>query len=396
MGAHFRFVHCADLHLGARFRGITKDDGARGEEMRQSVFDSFSRIIDMAVSEGADALVISGDAFDEETINPRTRYFLVRELERFGGPVYMVKGNHDPVTSWESSIPFTENVHVFGTEPESLAVPGVEGVEVIGASFADWHEERNLPSMMRGDPSLFTIACVHCDVDASGSEYQYSPCSSDDLIGKGVDYWALGHIHRRAVLNESPYVVYPGNIQGRSFKETGEKGAYLVTVEDGRVSELRFVPTQGLVWYDDTVDITGSESLDDVVDQLRGAYIPGSVVRLTFTGSGALDGMLRSEPDDIRSIIASNIGCTVVSAEVCTSPYIDMDARAGERDMIGITILQGKGLESADRDTIIGILSSNPVMKRYIDLFEDMDDAMLRSLVREATRDVVSHLGVSG
>ncbi len=191
-------------------------------------------------------------------------------------------------------------------------------------------------------------------------------------------------------------MVYPGNIQGRSFKETGEKGAYLVTVEDGRVSELRFVPTQGLVWYDDTVDITGSESLDDVVDQLRGAYIPGSVVRLTFTGSGALDGMLRSEPDDIRSIIASNIGCTVVSAEVCTSPYIDMDARAGERDMIGITILQGKGLESADRDTIIGILSSNPVMKRYIDLFEDMDDAMLRSLVREATRDVVSHLGVSG
>ena len=245
MGAHFRFVHCADLHLGSRFKGVSVRDPAMGERMTESVFESFGRIVDLARSEKADFMVIAGDAFDESTITPATRHRFASELGRLGIPCFIARGNHDPHTSWESSIPYPDNVHEFGTEPEYIELEGLDGVEIVGASFADWHEERNLPSMVRGSPDRFTVACMHCDVDTAGAQYDYSPCRLSDMVGRGVDYWAIGHIHKRAVLSEDPYVVYPGNIQGRKISESGEKGCYLVTVDDGRVSELRFVPTQG-------------------------------------------------------------------------------------------------------------------------------------------------------
>ena len=76
MGAHFRFVHCADLHLGSRFKGVSVRDPAMGERMTESVFESFGRIVDLARSEKADFMVIAGDAFDESTITPATRHRL--------------------------------------------------------------------------------------------------------------------------------------------------------------------------------------------------------------------------------------------------------------------------------------------------------------------------------
>lgn len=394
MGAQFKFIHCADLHLGSRFRGVARDDRGRAAEMTASVFASFSRIVDVAIDERADAMVISGDAFDEETITPRTRDFLCRELARADIPVFMVRGNHDPVTQWESEIPFPPNVHVFGTEPEAIDIPGVESAEVIGASFMDWHDSRNLPSMMRGSPDRFTVACVHCDVDNPSSEYDYSPCSRSDFFGKGVDYWALGHIHKRAVLCEDPWVVYPGNIQGRSFKETGEKGAYLVTVRDGRVDGLRFIPTQAIVWHDIRQDITGLD-MNSLKEALATRVGKGSVARLTLIGAGQLDRMIRDRPDDVMSILEAYLGCTISSMGVETTESIDPELRRGERDMIGVSADVGFSIRDASVQDIIDIICSNPILRKNRPFFESMPEEDLRAIVTDATRSVVNMLGAS-
>ncbi len=394
MGAHFRFVHCADLHLGARFKGVAETDPEEAERMTRSVYESFSRIVDAATSEGADAMFIAGDAFDEGTITPRTRSFLVRELRRASVPVFMARGNHDPRTSWESSLPYPSNVVEFGVEPERHDIPGVEGAEAVGASFADWHESRNLPSMIRGSPDRFTVACVHCDVDNPSAEYQYSPCSLSDLRGRGVDYWALGHIHKRTVLSQEPWAVYPGNIQGRSFKETGEKGAYMVTVRDGRVAEARFFATQGIVWHDVEADITG-RTLEQVSEDLASRIPRGSLARVTFIGSGDLDRMLRDSPSDVASLLSERLGCTVADVSVSTSPAMDLESHRGARDMIGAVLSAGDSLGAAGRDEIIRLICGNPMARDRRDVFESMTDEELVELVRAATMSLVSRMGMS-
>lgn len=384
MGSHFRFIHCADLHLGSRFRGVSEEDPRRARELTGSIPQSFSRIVDLVASEHADAMVIAGDAFDETTITPRTRMELVDGLSRAGVPVFMVRGNHDPVTSYEDSIPLPPNVHMFGPEPENVPVPGHDGIEVAGVSFADWHEERNLPSMLHGTPGRFTIGLVHCDVDSAGGEYDYSPCRLSDLSGRGVDYWALGHIHKRAVLSTDPWAVYPGNIQGRSMKETGEKGAYVVDVEDGRVSDVRFVPTQGIIWFDEEVDITGMRTRDDLVSALRGRVPPGSILRTTMVGRGPLDAMLRRDPGDVEAMIGSSLGCRTAGMEVRTGPDIDIEARRGTGDMVGMVASAGDRLKQGGRDAVLGVIASNPVAKSRMDDFEAMSDEELEGAVDSA------------
>ncbi len=395
MGPNFTFVHCADLHLGARFKGMSDTDPKEAERMTRTVFESFSRIVDLALSEEADAMFIAGDAFDEETITPRTRMFLADELKRVGIPVFMVRGNHDPVTSWEESIPFPPNVHVFGTEPEAVGIPGVDGAEVVGASFADWEEKRNLPSMLRGTPGKFTVACVHCDVGGTSKDYSYSPCTLSELSGRGVDYWALGHIHKRSVLSQDPWAVYPGNIQGRSFKETGEKGAYVVKVVDGRVGEARFVPTQGRVWYDETVDITGKD-LNAVIRELSQRIARDSLVRLTFVGRGELDSMLRRESGDLAELLSSRIGSRVTGTEVCSTPDVDIEARRGSKDMVGLMISAGDALKASGREGILDVVRENPMVRKESEVLESMSDEELEALVDEALMTVVSRMGVKG
>ena len=391
MGAHFRFVHCADLHLGSRFKGVSSKDPDAGERMTESVFESFSRIVDLAISEEADFMVIAGDAFDESTITPATRHRFVTELARLGIPCFIARGNHDPHTDWEASIPYPPNVHEFGTEPESIELEGLDGVEIVGVSFADWHEGRNLPSMVRGSPDRFTVACMHCDVDSVGAQYDYSPCRLSDMMGRGVDYWAIGHVHTRAVLSEDPYVVYPGNIQGRKITETDEKGCYLVTVDSGRVSELRFVPTQGIVWRDLLVNITW-KGMEDVIAELRGRVTQGDIVRLRFTGSGEMDGMLRLHTRENAEYFSKVLGCTVCEISVDTTPAIDMDARAEGSDMAAMAIAMGRALADAGRDAILEVIMDNTIAAKHREHFESMSDEELRALVERATGMLVARM----
>ncbi len=368
---------------------MSEADPATAERMRASVFESFSRIVDLCGTEGADAMFVSGDAFDESTVTPSTRMFLARELGRAAVPVFICRGNHDPRTSWDSAIPYPGNVHEFGPEPERVDIPGVDGAEAVGASFSDWHDSRNLPSMLRGSLDKFTVACVHCDVDNPSAEYAYSPCSSTDFLGRGVDYWALGHIHKRRVIRKDPWVVYPGNIQGRSFRETGEKGAYVVSVSDGMVREARFVATQGVVWHDESFDITG-RSLPDLVAEVRARVPEGSAARVTLTGSGERDRMAREQ--DMAQLLSRETGAAVSEVEVRSTPAVNLEERRGGRDVVGMLVASGDAMASAGRDAILEARASNPVARANMDWYEGLTDAELRSLVDSAVRLTASRL----
>ncbi len=368
MGSTFRFIHCADLHLGSAVH-------CPGQE--EAIWISLRKLIDQAMANRADAMFIAGDLYDSSTQSPATRHRLVTELSRFKGRVFIARGNHDSGATWDSSIPYPENVHEFPPEPESVIVdtPGGQ-FEAVGISFGSRLESRSLPNMLKGRGDMFTVACVHGDSSGDGA---YSPFDPRSLSGKGVDYWALGHIHARQVISESPYMVYPGNIQGRDMGETGEKGAYLVTVTEGRVSECRFIPTQSFCFRELTADITSSD-LRTAVSVLRGQCRRGDCLRITFRGSGVMDAMLRKEPEAVRKSIESDLGCTVSEIRVMTRP----DSPPGP--ITEAVEARGRALADAPREEVMGILMSKTLMKNYRTYFESMSDEEFRDLVDRSTR----------
>jgi len=391
MGKEFRFIHCADLHLGSRFKGLEAVNPIMAERMRKSILESFKRIVDTAIEKKADAMIISGDIYDEKNELPSTRMWLSEQLARVKIPVYICRGNHDNKTSWDESIPYPENVHEFGIEPEKFDI--VDDIEIIGVSYATPHEDRNLAAMAEGTPDKFTIFCGHCDLESVTEGHPYAPCILTDLQGKGVDYWALGHIHKRNEVFANPYVVYPGNIQGRSFKETGEKGAYLVTVESGRVSSLEFFPTQTFVWQDLSFDITG-KTLNDIVEEMSALVDWKAICRITFSGNGPLDTMLRINPDDVRKAISTSTNCTISSMIVNTGPEIDLDERRDDKSMSAAVIRTGKAYASKSKEEIIEMICSNKIAAKFRDQYMEMSEEELRSLVEDSTRMILARMEV--
>ena len=392
MGRQFRFIHCADLHLGSRFKGLGTENPALAERLRQSVFGSFSRIIDAALENHVDALVISGDLYDDDNELPSTRMWLSEQLARLDVPVFICRGNHDSRTSWDSAIPYPSNVHEFGTAPERVELS--EDVEIVGISYAVPHETRNLASILEGSFDRFTIACLHCDLDTVTEGYSYAPCSMSDLQSGNIDYWALGHIHKRDIVATGPYVVYPGNIQGRSFKETGPKGAYLVTVDSHRVSSIDFIETSVYHWEDLTVDITG-RTFNDVMNIIGSKADPEAICRITFTGSGELDTLLRTNVDDVSRSIAQTVGCMISSLAVRTSPPIDIEARSNEKDMGAAVIRSGRELSKMTKEELVDLICQNKNASKHRDFFMSMSEEDVQSLVDDATRSILARMVVS-
>ena len=110
------FLHTADLHLGAPFRGLAKVSPAWAARLVQAIAEAFDRVIDTAVSHKVDFVVVSGDVFDESraSYGDYLRFFEgMRTLGKAGIPVYLITGNHDPYTSWQqSAFSLPENVHM--------------------------------------------------------------------------------------------------------------------------------------------------------------------------------------------------------------------------------------------------------------------------------------------
>lgn len=395
MGDKFAFIHCADLHLGARFVGITDDDPQLGDRMRRSLTESFSRIIDAGLDRGVDFMVISGDLYDDTNVQPSIRLFLCNELKRFGRPVFIARGNHDPESPWDKAIPYPENVHEFPIVQRHF-VMNIRGsmVDVTGISFCEIHDSRNLVSMISGMEDRFSIAVVHCDLETSDGCSDYAPFSIDDINGRNVDYWALGHIHKREVVSKSPYAVYPGNIQGRSIKETGEKGAYIVSVADGAVDSLEFIATQSISWEVIHEDITG-KGLDQVLDEVCSSLGPEKAIRLVFEGRGECNAALRKNIDDILSMISERTGCIVEGASVDTAGAIDPDSLADGYDMRSKIIGICRSM-AGDRRSILDAIATSAMAGKNIAFFESLTDEELSELVEDSMMSILSDMEVSG
>jgi DNA repair exonuclease SbcCD nuclease subunit len=149
-------------------------------------------------------------------------------------------------------------------------VLGDLGVAVHGQGFANKAVTDDLAAHYpERIPGMFNVGLLHTCVSGREGHESYAPCSVETLINKGYEYWALGHVHKREVLHQEPWVVFPGNLQGRHARETGPKGVTVVTVENGRVVSAAHRSLDAVRWAVCEVDIGPAASAHDVVDLAR-------------------------------------------------------------------------------------------------------------------------------
>lgn len=306
----FTFVHAADLHLDTPFVGLSQLPPPLRERIHESTFQAYDQLIQFCIDEQVDFLVLSGDIYNSADRSLRAQLRFRDGLARLssqGISSYVIHGNHDPLDGYRARLDWPQGVHIFeGDRVESVPFikAGREEARIYGISYPTSHVEENLASLFRRQPhEAFAIGVLHTNVGSLSAHGNYAPCTIEDLNKTGMDYWALGHIHARNVLKQvNPAIVYPGNTQGRSFKETGEKGCYLVRVENGLPS-LHFKPLDRVRWFDLQIDASccqTEQQLISLLDQrmedcMQQAGEASVITRITLVESEWLSSTLKKQ-----------------------------------------------------------------------------------------------------
>lgn len=262
------FIHCADLHLDSPMVGLKNLPVTLHTKLKESTFTAFKKVIDTAISKKVDFMIIAGDIYDGEdrSIKAQIRFRdEMLRLEEKQIKVYLVHGNHDHLNGSWVQIELPPNVHVF---PSMVSVKQFVknnlSVNLYGFSYETRHvKERKIDEYARRDPAHFHIGILHGNLEGSTEHSSYAPFQVKDLLAKKMDYWALGHIHKREILESIPPIVYPGNIQGRHKKETAIKGCYYVELREGDAS-LEFIPTSEVIWETVKIDASTVKTFNDL------------------------------------------------------------------------------------------------------------------------------------
>ena len=233
----YRFVHTADLHLDSPLKSLALRDAALAEVIGNASRAVFTRIIDLCLEEGVDALLIAGDLYDGAQTSMKTARFLTQALRRLdaaGIETFIIRGNHDAESRITAQLVLPASVTVFGAQAGvERRNKGALDIAIHGISFARPHAPESLLGRFKAPvPGAVNIGMLHTSLDGAAGHDPYAPCRLADLQDSGFAYWALGHIHARAHHAGACHVVMPGIPQGRDIGEAGEKSVTLVTVAD--------------------------------------------------------------------------------------------------------------------------------------------------------------------
>ncbi len=349
----FRFLHAADIHLDSPLIGLSNIEGQVADRIRAAPRAAFESLVERVIESEIDFLVIAGDLYDGSWRDYKTGLFFAEQMGRlhqYRIPVYLLHGNHDAQSQITKPLVLPDNVNVFGVRnPETFRNEEIN-VVLHGQSYRQTAVTENLvpgyPSPIDG---AFNIGVLHTALGGMGGHANYAPCDLKELVAKGYDYWALGHVHKRQVLHVQPHVVFPGNLQGRHIRETGPKGAYLITVEGGDVADLTPLDFDVVRWEAHEVDVTVAVDIGEVVDLMREALVQGReeasermlVCRILLRGRTRLHGQLVTDAEKLTAearSIALGLGEEVAWVEqvsVLTTPVADFTTLAAREDTLG-------------------------------------------------------------
>jgi DNA repair exonuclease SbcCD nuclease subunit len=272
----FTFLHAADIHLDSPLKNLAAREEAPVETIRGAARRAFDNLVQLAISEEVSFLLLAGDLYDGSWKDYNTGLFFIdrmRRLRQAGIRVFLVSGNHDAASRITKALRLPDNVvHFSSRSPQTVLLDDLE-VAIHGQSYPRRAVSENL-ALAYPDPvpHLFNIGLLHTALSGRPGHEPYAPCSQGDLIHKGYDYWALGHIHQREEVCRDPWILFPGNLQGRHIRESGPKGATMVRVENAQVSEVSARELDVVRWSFKRVDCSEVNSEEKLMEVVGDAF----------------------------------------------------------------------------------------------------------------------------
>lgn len=306
-----KIVHAADLHLDSPLRGLPDYDGAPVAEVRSATRRAFTALVDLCLDQHVQLLVVAGDLYDGDFRDYSTALFFAEQVSRLreiDARVVWIRGNHDAQSRMTRHLRLSEGVHELSADRAETRVFEEWGVAVHGQGYATRDVVANLarayPAAL---PGLFNVGVLHTALDGRVGHAPYAPCTTTELRAHGYDYWALGHVHQREVIATEPYVVFPGNLQGRHARETGPKGATWLSLDDGKLVDVRHESVDVVRWSVIDVDVRDVNHFIDVVDVASAALSAEQdraegrtlAARVRLLGATRLHGELKRREDEL-------------------------------------------------------------------------------------------------
>ncbi len=405
-----RFVHAADLHLDTPFACSAADSPAVAEALREATFQAWNRVVSAAIDNEAAFLLIAGDVFDAAQKSLRAQLRFRDGLERLDQhsiPVFVAHGNHDPLDSLPASLPLPPNTCIFTAEVESCEIRRRDGelvAMVAGVSHPRKNEQRNLARLFPAvnppaAPDVLHVAVLHANVGAETGHDPYAPCELEDLTGAGYHYWALGHAHERRILSRTPWVVYSGNTQGRSLREPGPRGCFLVEADGPEIlGEPVLIETDAVRWLSADVNVEPFSSTHELLDRLleecrrlqESAGGRPCVVRLALRGRSPLYRELRRPgdaaalEDELRDRTSAWTPFVRVAAlDFGLSPALDLHALRVSPGLVGELLRASEELRPEEAARVLEPLLEDPRFNRY-KLRSAFETADFRDLAAQA------------
>ncbi|MEO8277639.1 MAG: DNA repair exonuclease [Thermoanaerobaculia bacterium] len=389
-----KFIHTADIHLDSPLSGLAAYKDAPVDLLRTVTRDAFTRLVDVAIEEAVDFLVIAGDLYDGSWKDYNTGHFFCREMGRLnkaGIPVYLLFGNHDAESEMTRKLVLPPNVHQFDSRKANTFRIESLKVALHGRSYK---EAATLENLVASYPvpvaGWLNIGVLHTALEGYAAHANYAPCSLTELAAKKYDYWALGHVHEHAILLKDPWVVFPGNLQGRHIRETGPRGAMLITADGSGIQSVERLLVDLLRWKELEIDASQASTLDEVVRLVGRAFeqlvaeTPESMflsVRVCLRGRTAAHGELFGLESQLREEVLGQVAgqgidrLWVEKLRIETEPYADDGTVAARSD--AIADLQGFLAEAPDDEAFLKSLVEDlrPLLdKAPIELIQALPD----------------------
>ncbi|WP_407460324.1 exonuclease SbcCD subunit D [Lactobacillus gallinarum] len=272
-----KFIHFADAHLDSPFRGLSFLPSKEFNQIYQAADQSLTRIVDLALAEKVDLVLIAGDTFDSAKPSPRSQLFFAQQIKRLTDAqiqVVMIFGNHDHMRREDLLVNQSPYFKLLGAneavEKATFKTKDNFNYDVVGFSYLNNHITEDKIPDFPGKEHNYTFGLMHAqEKEADSRKNVYAPFTVSEVQALNYNYFALGHIHARRNLSEKPWIVYSGNIQGRHINEMGAKGCYLGVIDENtKKTSIEFKTTGPILWQGVQVELDTQISKADLQNEI--------------------------------------------------------------------------------------------------------------------------------
>lgn len=261
-----RFVHVADMHFDSPFRLLSTQENF-GNMRRIEQRNAMKKIIEKIKQENIPYLFIAGDLYENEYVRKTTIDYinnLFKEIPQT--KIFIAPGNHDPLlkNSFYNNYNWNENVYIFNSEIQKYEF---EDCDIYGFGFTDFYcNNSKIEEIKIENKNKINILIMHGDLNASSnSDMQYNPININRLKNIGFDYVALGHIHKREIIEN---IAYPGSCVALGFDELGEHGILNVKLDKENI-EINFEKIDEKEFAEINLDISKINLEEELIEKIN-------------------------------------------------------------------------------------------------------------------------------